>query len=66
MKKSTGDILGVLTISIGVGPVDMKEGAEGLIQRADACLYAAKRIGRNRVMSGQDMGAAKSSKASAA
>jgi len=66
VKKSTGDILGVITISIGVAQYDAKEGAEGLVQRADACLYAAKRAGRNRVMSGQDTGAAKSNKASAA
>ena len=69
VKKSTGDILGVITISIGVAQYDAKEGAEGLIQRADACLYAAKRTGRNRVMSGQDVAAAakaKSKKASAA
>ncbi len=66
VKKSNGDILGVITISIGVARYDMKEGAEGLIQRADACLYAAKRSGRNRVMSGQDVGALKPGKASAA
>ncbi len=66
VKKSNGDILGVITISIGVAQYDMKEGAEGLIQRADACLYAAKRAGRNRVMSGQDVGALKPGKASAA
>jgi diguanylate cyclase len=64
VKKSNGDILGVITISIGVAQYDMKEGAEGLIQRADACLYAAKRAGRNRVMCRQDAGAPK--KASAA
>ena len=66
VKKSNGDILGVITISIGVAQYDMKEGAEGLIQRADACLYAAKRAGRNRVMGGQDAGSLKSGKASAA
>jgi len=68
VKKSTGDILGIITISIGVAEYDMKEGTEGLIQRADACLYAAKRMGRNRVMSGQDVAQAeaKAKKASAA
>jgi diguanylate cyclase len=68
VKKSTGDILGVITISIGVAQYDMKEGTESLIQRADACLYAAKRMGRNRVMSGQDVAQAeaKAKKASAA
>jgi diguanylate cyclase len=66
VKKSNGDILGVITISIGAAQYDMKETAESLVQRADACLYAAKRTGRNRVMSRQDVSAAKSNKASAA
>ena len=66
VKKSNGDILGVITISIGVAQYDMKEGAESLVQRADACLYAAKRAGRNRVMSRQDEGAPTPKKATAA
>ena len=66
VKKSNGDILGIITISIGVAQYDMKETAESLIQRADACLYAAKRAGRNRVMCRQDAAMAKSGKASAA
>jgi diguanylate cyclase len=65
VKKSTGDILGVITISMGAAQYDMKEGAESLVQRADACLYAAKRAGRNRVMSRQETPGTKS-KASAA
>ena len=51
VKKSTGDILGVITISIGVAQYDMNESVESFVQRADACLYAAKRNGRNRVIS---------------
>jgi diguanylate cyclase len=66
VKKSNGDILGVITISIGVAQYDMKETAESFVQRADACLYAAKRSGRNRVTSRPDDGLPKTKKASAA
>ena len=66
VKKSNGDILGVITISIGVAEYDMKEPAESLVQRADACLYSAKRAGRNRVTARPDEDLAKSKSASAA
>jgi diguanylate cyclase len=66
VKKSNGDILGVITISIGAAQYDMKEPADSIVQRADACLYAAKRGGRNRVMSRPDPGSGKSKAATAA
>ncbi len=50
VKKSTGDILGTLTISIGVAQYRPGDTASSLLQRADERLYAAKREGRNRVM----------------
>ena len=49
-KKSTGEILGRITISIGVAVLQPGDSAEDLIGRSDACLYAAKRNGRNRVV----------------
>ncbi len=42
VKKSTGDILGTITISIGVAQFVPGETTTSLIQRADTCLYAAK------------------------
>jgi diguanylate cyclase len=50
MKRSTGEHLGRVTVSIGAAVLKSGENAQGLIERADACLYTAKRCGRNRVM----------------
>ena len=51
VKKSTGENLGVITLSIGAAVLHPNETPADLIMRADACLYAAKRAGRNRVLS---------------
>lgn len=55
VKKSTGDILGTITISIGVATWAAGEPASVVVQRADSCLYAAKNAGRNRVTSETEM-----------
>jgi len=62
VKKSTGDILGAITISIGVAQYNPSENAAEFVRRADACMYAAKHGGRNRVASKAD-GAAQASAA---
>lgn len=49
-KKSTGEILGRVTLSVGVSMLQPGDDMDALIGRADACLYAAKRNGRNRVV----------------
>ena len=50
MKRSTGQHLGRITISVGVATLRPDDAAQSFIARADAALYAAKRIGRNRVV----------------
>ncbi len=55
VKKSTGDILGTITISVGVAMLAPGEKPVALLQRADACLYAAKEAGRNRVVSEREL-----------
>jgi diguanylate cyclase len=50
MKRSSGERLGRVTISMGVALLRTDDTAQSLIERADNCLYAAKRSGRNRVI----------------
>jgi len=50
IKRSTGENLGRVTISVGVATLHQGEAMQGLIERADACLYAAKHSGRNQVI----------------
>jgi diguanylate cyclase len=65
VKKSTGDILGTITISIGVAQFVPGDTAETVIRRADTCLYGAKQNGRNLVLNQNDprMAASESSAA---
>jgi diguanylate cyclase len=50
LRRSTGQNLGRVTISLGVATMHKGDTPQSLIARADACLYAAKRSGRNRVI----------------
>jgi len=49
VKKSTGEKLGSITLSIGCAQLAPGEDATGMLARADEHLYEAKRTGRNRV-----------------
>jgi diguanylate cyclase len=66
MKRSTGEHLGRITISIGVAVLRADDTAQSLIGRADAGLYAAKRNGRNRVICEADPEVARATMAAVA
>ena len=50
MRRSTGETLGRVTISLGVANWRKGDTVASLLERADACLYAAKHGGRNCVV----------------
>jgi len=50
-RRSTGEALPGITVSIGVGQFQPGESMADLIDRCDRALYRAKRTGRNRVVS---------------
>ncbi|HLI11376.1 MAG TPA: GGDEF domain-containing protein [Alphaproteobacteria bacterium] len=50
VRRDTGEGLGKITLSIGVAAYRTGEPAANFIERADAGLYAAKRGGRNKVI----------------
>jgi GGDEF domain-containing protein len=47
--RRSGERLGRVTISIGVALLRTDDTSQSLIERADNCLYAVKRQGRDRV-----------------
>jgi diguanylate cyclase len=52
-RKSTGQILGQVTLSLGIAELRRGEAPHEMVARADAALYAAKSAGRNRTASGE-------------
>jgi len=49
INRSSGELLGRITMSVGVAQFYNTETIESLIERADAALYTAKHNGRNQV-----------------
>jgi diguanylate cyclase len=50
VKRSTGESLGKITVSVGVADFRLNEPGTTLLERADQCMYVAKRSGRNRTV----------------
>lgn len=55
VKKTTGETLGTITLSLGIAKLTGKDTLESLVKRADACLYAAKHSGRNCIKTEADV-----------
>ena len=55
VKKSTGECLGRVTLSIGISAYRKDESIPEFIERADVCLYAAKEAGRDNVKAETDL-----------
>lgn len=51
INRSTGKVLGRITMSVGVAEYIADKTVEDIIERADAALYSAKHNGRNQVAS---------------
>src|SRR3954447_6214349 len=49
-RRSTGQEIASVTVSIGVAQFRLAEAAEATIERCDRALYQAKRAGRNRIV----------------
>jgi diguanylate cyclase len=54
-RRSSGELLPSITVSIGVGQFQFGESMADLIERCDRALYLAKRTGRNRVVTENEL-----------
>ncbi len=54
-RRSSGEILPSITVSIGVGQFQLGESMADLIDRCDRALYLAKRTGRNQVVTENEL-----------
>jgi diguanylate cyclase len=50
VKRSTGESLGRVTISVGVASVKVGDTAATFLERSDHCMLTAKRMGRNQTV----------------
>jgi diguanylate cyclase len=55
LNRKTGAQLNTISVSIGLAEYKPGEPAAAFIERADRALYAAKRLGRNRVIAAEDI-----------
>ena len=61
IRRSTGEVLRGVTVSIGVGQFQLGEAVADLIDRCDRALYLAKKSGRNRVVTEEQLEAKRAS-----
>jgi len=54
-RTKTGELMGVITMSLGVAEFRAKDTLDSLAQRADATMYQAKSTGRNRTVTELDI-----------
>jgi diguanylate cyclase len=54
-RRTTGDEISSVTVSIGVAEFRLAESAEVMIERCDGALYQAKRSGRNQTVTENDI-----------
>ena len=54
-RRSTGEVLPQITVSIGVGQFQYGESMADLVDRCDRALYLAKKAGRNRVVTEREL-----------
>ncbi|TDR93268.1 GGDEF domain-containing protein [Enterovirga rhinocerotis] len=55
LKRSTGESLGRVTISLGLAELRPGDTATTLLERADSCMYRAKQAGRNASFADWDL-----------
>ena len=54
-RRTTGQEIASVTVSIGVSQFRLAESAEAMIERCDRGLYQAKRLGRNRTVTENEL-----------
>jgi diguanylate cyclase len=54
-RRTTGEEISSVTVSIGVAEFRLAEAAEAMIERCDRALYQAKRSGRNQTVTENDI-----------
>jgi diguanylate cyclase len=54
-RRSTGQEIASVTVSIGVAQFRLAEAADATIERCDRALYQAKRAGRNRTVTENEL-----------
>ncbi len=53
--KETGESMGKITVSMGIAMYDLKEAEKDLIKRADDALFIAKKNGRDRIVTQDEL-----------